>query len=168
MVRKGLVQLWKKYQYALLVVFAGVLLMLLPHTAKHTEKETPSSQGEESFILEDVEQRMERVLGQMQGVGKVRIMLTLKSASEIQVAEDSELRREDDGSYDARHQPLTVNRGSGYQDVVVTGQTYPVFQGAVVVCEGADNSAVQLAVTQAVASLTGLGMDRISVVKWQS
>lgn len=44
----------------------------------------------------------------------------------------------------------------------------PRFQGAVVVCEGADRAAVKLAVTEAVASLTGLGSGKIAVVKMKS
>ena len=65
-------------------------------------------------------------------------------------------------------QVLTVNRGSGRQEVVVTQQLYPTYQGAVVVCEGAGSSSVRLAVVNAVSVLTGLSSDRISVVKWKS
>ena len=63
---------------------------------------------------------------------------------------------------------VTLNRGSGYQDVVVTRETYPVYLGAVVVCQGAGSSGVRLAVTEAVAALTGLPADRITVVQWNS
>ena len=62
---------------------------------------------------------------------------------------------------------VTLNRGSGYEDVVVTEQTYPVYQGAVVVCQGASDSGVHLAVIEAVSVLTGLGSDRITVVQWK-
>ena len=41
----------------------------------------------------------------------------------------------------------------------------PQFQGAVVVCEGADEARVKLAVFQAVKSLTGLVGSQISVIK---
>lgn len=166
--REQILQIWKKYKYAVLVVLAGVLLMLLPGIGKSAEKDTSSPQQQESFSLEEMEQKMENTLGQIQGAGRLHVMLTLKSGSEIQVAEDTDVSQEENGSYDSRRQPVTVNRGSGYQDVVITGQIYPVFQGAVVVCEGADDSAVRLAVTEAVSALTGLGTDKISIVKWQS
>jgi len=42
-----------------------------------------------------------------------------------------------------------------------------VYQGAVVVCQGADSSAVRLAVTEAVAALTGLSTEKITVVQWE-
>ena len=63
-------------------------------------------------------------------------------------------------------QVLTVNRGSGKQEVVVTQRMYPVYQGAVVVCQGAGNSQERLTVIDAVSVLTGLSSDKISVVKW--
>ena len=41
----------------------------------------------------------------------------------------------------------------------------PVWQGAVIVCQGADDRKVRLAVVEAVKCVTGLGADRISVLK---
>ena len=53
-------------------------------------------------------------------------------------------------------------------EVVVTRQVYPTYRGALVVCQGGDQAAVKLAVTEAVAALTGLTADCITVAKWQS
>jgi stage III sporulation protein AG len=41
----------------------------------------------------------------------------------------------------------------------------PVYLGAVVVCQGADRASVRLAIVEAVANATGLGADKISVLK---
>ena len=54
---------------------------------------------------------------------------------------------------DAVEQTVTLGRGSSTQDVVVTRERYPSYQGAVVVCEGAGDAAVRLALTEAVAAL---------------
>lgn len=168
MVRDMGQKLWKKYKFAILVLVAGILLILLPTSSKDTAEKNAPTQTRDDFSLEDTERRMEDILSQIQGVGKLKLMLTLKSASQLELAEDADLSRESDGDFDSRRQPITVNRGSGYQDVVITGETYPVFQGALVVCEGADKSEVRLAVTEAVSALTGLGTDKISIVHWQS
>lgn len=50
-------------------------------------------------------------------------------------------------------------RGVGEAEVLLSGS------GAVVVCQGADQSSVRLDVTNAVAAYTGLGSDKISVIK---
>ena len=41
----------------------------------------------------------------------------------------------------------------------------PTYLGAVVLCQGAENSAVKLAITQAVSNATGLGYHKITVLK---
>ena len=42
---------------------------------------------------------------------------------------------------------------------------YPQFQGALIVSEGADNAQVRWSIVCAVSALTGLGSDKITVVK---
>ena len=155
-----------KYRFAVLVALAGVVLMLLP--AGKQEIEAADTAGEEmSFSLEETERRMAEVLSAMDGVGRVQVMLTLKNGPELELAEDAD-DTDRDGELRRQREPVTLNRGSGYQDVVVTRETYPVYLGAVVVCQGAGSGGVRLAVTEAVAALTGLPADRITVVQWDS
>lgn len=158
--------LWKKYRLAALVVLAGVVLMLLPGGTSGEKQETQAA--EEGFSLEDTERRMAEVIGAIDGVGRVRVMLTLRSGETLSLAEDSSASRGSGGDELQESQVLTVNRGSGRQEVVVTQRMYPVYQGAVVVCQGAGDSRVRLTVIEAVAVLTGLSSDRISVVKWKN
>ena len=163
-----LTEVWKKYRFAALIVLVGVALMLLPTGASgKAERQNAAPEVGETFSLEEMEQRMEHILGQIDGVGKLRVMLTLSAGSQLQLASDTDLTR--DGSTDARsrQETVTLNRGSGYQEVIVTRQYYPVYRGAVIVCQGADRSAVRLAVTEAVSALTGLSADKISIVKWK-
>jgi stage III sporulation protein AG len=41
----------------------------------------------------------------------------------------------------------------------------PVYLGAIVLCQGGDRPSVRLAIVDAVSKVTGLGADRISVLK---
>ena len=157
-------ELWKKYKFVLLVVLVGIILMLLPVSSQTKETEENKSQiPQESFDLAAMEQRMEEVLGKIDGVGKLRLMLTLQSGTRLTLAEDTQ--RDQDRT---QLEIVTLNRGSGNQEIVITNRFYPVYQGAVVVCQGADSSAVRLAITETVQALTGLPSDRIRVAKWTS
>lgn len=157
-------ELWKKYKFVLLVVLVGIILMLLPVSSQTKETEENKSQiPQESFDLAAMEQRMEAVLGKIDGVGKLRLMLTLQSGTRLTLAEDTQ--RDQDRT---QREIVTLNRGSGNQEIVITNRFYPVYQGAVVVCQGADSSAVRLAITETVQALTGLPSDRIRVAKWTS
>ena len=155
----------KKYRFAALVALAGVVLMLLPGK-KDSMPDAETAEGE-TFSLEETERRMAEVLGAMDGVGRVQVMLTLRSGETLSLAEDSSATRGSGGDVRQDSQVLTVNRGSGRQEVVVTKRMYPTYQGAVVVCQGAGNSRVRLQVMETVAVLTGLSSERISVVQWK-
>ncbi len=159
--------LWKKYRFVILVILAGVVLMLLPAHGGEQEGHGEELSGRETFSLERVEARMEEILGQIEGAGKLQLMLTLQSGSQLQLAEDTDLTAAADEQRSERS-TVTLNRGSGVEDIVVTRQIYPIYQGAVVVCQGADNAAVRLALTEAVCALTGLSSDKVSIVKWNS
>lgn len=167
MAKEKLISYVKKYRYVALVVLAGVVLMLLP--SGKGEQQVSSDQPvnvSEAYSLAETEKRLEQLLGRIRGVGQVQVMLTLKSGSSLQLAENRSTSLRDTENRQDRD-VVTLNRGSGYEDVVVTEQTYPVYQGAVVVCQGAGDSGVNLAVIQAVSVLTGLGSDKITVVQWK-
>lgn len=167
MAKEKLISYVKKYKYVALVVLAGVVLMLLPSGkgAQQTVSDQPVNVSE-VYSLAETEKRLEQLLGRIRGVGQVQVMLTLKSGASLQLAENRSTSLRDAENRQDRD-VVTLNRGSGYEDVVVTEQTYPVYQGAVVVCQGAGDSSVNLAVIQAVSVLTGLGSDKITVVQWK-
>ena len=160
-------EIWSKYKFVVLILLAGILLMLLPTGGNEQGGKTEEG-SRETFSLEETERKMEEVLGKIQGTGKLQVMLTLKSGPRVELAEDVD-RSQSGEDMSRRSETVTLNRGSGSgEDVYVTNRFYPIYQGALVVCEGAEQAAVRLAVTEAVAALTGLSSDRITVVKWKS
>ena len=164
--REKLRDIFRKYRAVGLVLLAGLLLLLLP-TGKSSGQERQTSDDTQLYSLEETERRMAEVLGAMDGVGRVQVMLTLRSGETLSLAEDSSATRGSGGDVRQDSQVLTVNRGSGKQEVVVTQRLYPTYQGAVVVCQGAGDSRVRLRVMETVAVLTGLSSDKISVVQWK-
>lgn len=159
-------ELLKKYCLAVLVALAGVVLMLLPTGGGEDDTDGAEAAGE-VFSLEATEVRMAEILETVDGVGKVRVMLTLRSGESLSLAEDSSSALGSGGDVRQDSQILTVNKGSGRQEVVVTRRLYPTYQGAVVVCQGAGDSRVRLKVSETVGVLTGLSSDKISVVQWK-
>lgn len=147
------------YKFVFLVIAAGLVLLLWPErgTAETVE---PVTEGEENFSVEALENKLETVLGQIDGAGEVSVMLTVKSGMERVLARDSTVSETEETM-----ETVVISTGSGKQEVVLLTQRYPTFQGALVVCEGGDDPQVRLLVTQAVAALTGLGSARISVCK---
>ena len=113
---------------------------------------------------------MEEILSTMSGVGQAKVLLTVDTNGEQQLAQNTELAYSGDTAapedYSRRSEAVLVNGSEGDEAVVIRTQ-YPTYRGALVVCQGGDRAEVQLAVTEAVAALTGLSADRITVAKWQ-
>ena len=106
----------------------------------------------------ETEKKLEALLCQIDGAGAVDVMLTLADGGEAVYQVDETVR---DGGRE--EQTVLADKAP-----VLVQTRQPRFQGAVVVCEGADRAAVKLAVTEAVASLTGLGSGKIAFVKMKS
>ena len=164
---EGVRKLWDRYKYAALVVLIGAGLLLWPSGKGGTEAALRQQSSTEE--TQDIQVQMEDILGTMSGVGQVKVMLTVDSDGERQLAQDTELTYsgsvESPEDYSRRSETvLTDGEGDG---TVVTRTLYPTYRGALVVCQGGDRADVRLAVTEAVASLTGLSADRITVAKWQ-
>jgi stage III sporulation protein AG len=156
-------QIWKgalrKYQYVLLVIAAGVVLLLLPSGGRDSPEAPPAQVEGTSFDLDAFEEKLEAVLSQVEGAGKTKVVLTLDGGSRQVLARNQD--REGDGG--SSNTVVTVGKGSGAQDVVPLQTVAPQFRGALVVCPGGGNAQVRLKLMEAVSALTGLGADRISV-----
>lgn len=154
-----------RYKYVLLVAVLGAALLLWPQGEKK-EGEVRSTGGGAGSVAE-TEQAMEAILSKISGVGRVDVMLTLESGGELVLAQDSTLRYSGNAQApeDYQRSSDTVKDAGG---VVVTREEYPRYRGALIVCDGGGNDAVRLEVIAAVSALTGLGADKISVVRWQA
>ena len=164
---EGVRKLWDRYKYAALVVLIGAGLLLWPSGKGGTEK--TMQRRTETVDIRDIQVEMEDILGTMSGVGQVKVMLTVDSDGERQLAQDTELTYSGSAAapedYSRRSETvLTDGEGDG---TVVTRTLYPTYRGALVVCQGGDRADVRLTVTEAVSALTGLSADRITVAKWQ-
>lgn len=154
---KGVKTLWDKYKYMLLVAALGAGLMLWPGPARRsTAKEARQR---------DIQREMEEILEKIEGVGPVRVMLTEESGGERILAENAAFSARGE-EYSRKSETVLVDGANG-DEAIVRRTISPTYRGALVVCGGGDRPAVRLAVTRAVAALTGLPTDRVAVEKWQ-
>lgn len=171
---KKVVSTLKKYKYAALVLVIGLALLLIPFRSGDGKQEpvkTPS-EAETPSPAEDyavqMEARLTKLLLQIDGAGRVSVMLTLQKGPQTQYQTDSKIATEqtNSGSQTSEERKTVIlSEGSAYDEAAVSSVIYPQFQGAVIVSEGADDAAVRWNILCAVSSLTGLGADRITVVK---
>ena len=165
---KGVQKLWDRYKYAILILLEGAGLLLWPGGTEHTAQTGQTAQQMDMISAQELQTELESILGQIQGVGTVRVLLTADSNGERQLAQNSELRYSGSTAApeDYSRTSDTVLLDLNDQEApIVTRILYPTYRGALVVCQGGDRADVRLAVTEAVSVLTGLSSDRITVAK---
>ncbi len=165
--------LLKKNKYVMAVLLVGLVLILLPTSApaagENTEKDPEAAM---EFSLSEQENRIAAALSKIDGAGKVTVILTLKCTEERVLALDESESRSSGSKGDLPESNLErsstvviISAGSSNETPVTLKVIYPEYQGALVVCEGAENAAVKLQLVKAVSGLTGLGTDKIIVTK---
>ena len=151
--------LFGKYKYPILVALVGLGLMLLPSEQEPTEPAEPPRAVECSL-----EEKLEALLGRIEGAGQVSVLLTEKEGSQTLYQTDSQTDADDSGS--RRTDDTVLIEDENRTESGLVRQTLgPVYRGAVILCQGADDPSVKLAVVEAVRCVTGLGADQISVQK---
>lgn len=166
-----------KYKYILLLICIGILLMLSGQLGNKEEPNTKTEQQteESAFNLDDFQKDVQKKLSMISGAGRVEVILSLKSGTESVYASDvrqdnQQSDNENSSSSDSStyQSSLSVVSDSSYgQKPVLIKTVYPEFRGAVVICDGANDSQVRYAITEAIRSLCGVSSDNISIMKMQ-
>jgi stage III sporulation protein AG len=172
-----------KFKYPILILILGVVLISIPtksqdsklakapETADASPADEKTETTDEQETLEQLESELEELLSQVEGAGDVRVMLRYAASPRTVYQTDStqEVRsgtEENETTTDVR--TVLASDGSSKENAVAVQVMSATFQGAVVVAQGADDAQVKLNLVSAVSSLTGLGTDKITVIKMKS
>ena len=144
-----------KYKYLILILLVGIGLMLIPSGNRQTEEtavqiQTPMQTASLADELEDI-------LSNIKGAGKVQVMLTVKNGEQTVYQIDTPATD--------RQDTVIITDEDRAQNGLVQQIISPTYRGAIVLCHGADNASVCLAIKEAVSKVTGLDASQISVLK---
>lgn len=154
----------KKYKYVVIVLGLGIIFMMLPTGAEKSE-DTPIVEPEQKNTqLEITEEQLEDVLSKIEGAGRVNVLLTYASG-ERTVFHADERSSSNENSQSREHETVVITGSNRTEEPLVAQIMAPQYLGAVIVCQGAENPTVRLAVSDAVSKATGLRTDRIAVLK---
>lgn len=156
-------QFLSKYKYGILILLVGIVLMLLPAGGKETDAMVQPT-VEVSEKTESLEERLSSLLSQMEGAGKVQVLLTQATGESIRYQTNNDCTSAEQ-SQTNRTDTVILTDSSRNQAGLISQVDPPTYLGAVVLCQGAENSAVRLAITEAVSNATGLGYHKITVLK---
>lgn len=139
----------------LLLLCAGLILVL---TGGHGDRADAGkgdldslSESAAASLLES-EKRLSSILREIDGVGEVHVLLSFETTSETEYVTDGD-------------ETVLVSAGSGSESALAKYLKFPRYQGAVIVCQGAEQASVRLHVIEAAARYTGLRSDQIAVLQ---
>ena len=150
----------ERFRLPLLILTLGGILLLLPSGGTGKAAQDTQPQVQQTQPTDDMRQALSQLLSSMEGVGRVELLLTTTGSDETFYQTD--VRRSGETSEETT--VFSANQ-SAQKTPVVTKTKKASYAGAVVVCDGADSAVVRLRIVQAVSALTGLGSDKISVIK---
>ena len=188
---------WKKKltkENMAIMALLGILLMVIAIPVKKTETQkdqtaAPENKSTASGTQEteeedntggyagELEERLESLLASMEGVGNVKVMVTLDSSREQVVEKDipstMDTTKETDstgGSRDvinSRQEETTVyvTDSAGNKTPYVSKIREPSIEGVTVVAQGGGNAVIQKNITDVIQALFGVEAHKIKVVK---
>lgn len=186
----------------LVLILVGILLFVIALPTKEGGEKRGGTAGENGNVLNsagagsdrgaeiteeavnqdyaaDMERRLTEALSDMADVGKVRVMITLKSSSELVVERETPVSRSVTTETDAQGGNRTVNTSETGESVVYSTEgssstpyvvkTYvPEIEGVLVVAEGAGTGTINRTVTEIVQALFHVDAHKVMVVKMET
>ena len=138
---------------------------------------TDSGIFREEYIISNLEERLEEILSAVQGVGSVKVMITLSSSGEKIVEKDIPLERNSIVENDSTGGNRSTNEMYSQEETVYStnaeGDKIPfvikensaVVEGVSVVAEGGNNPQTQKNISEVIQALFGIEAHKIKVVK---
>ena len=159
--KEQILGIFGKYKYVLLVLLIGMLFMVQPGKGELTKTQPQENEPEKEIELC---KQLEDILMNVHGAGDVMVMLS-EAQGESTVYQTDTTSSSNEKGTDMKSQTVLVTDSKRNQNRLVYQKNPPVYQGAIILAQGADEPAVKLAIVEAVSKVTGLGANKISVLK---
>ena len=173
----------KKQRIVTVIVAAGLigifLLGIAPMFSKDQREQNDdiamaADETDSAEYAENLEQKLESVLGQIEGVGRVEVMVTLRQGYSYRYAvteKENKDRSEDVHSESERRtaekstteQSYVLLDGKSGSEPLITATGEPEIRGVVIVCDGGGDPKVVSAVTDTIRVALDLSSARINV-----
>ena len=178
-----------KKNQLLLILLAGILLLVIVFPVPEQSGSSPDQKTEdtEQVLSSDIrdngeyekylEEKTARVLEDVEGVGEVTVMITLKSDGQKIIEKDQSSSSQstdeaDSGGGTRSVEDQSSDKTSIYEQAAdgtstpyVSKELAPEVEGVVVIADGGDNAVVAQNITEAVQALFGVEAHKIKIMK---
>ena len=174
-------EFWKKRKKTdwVLIILTGVLLLIItiPGSGVKEKKEEIKStnsqiegsvDGQNTDYKKELERQLSGMLQNMQGIGKVKVMITLQDAGEkvVEKDENTTIRQESAKQVEKQRQENSIYQKEGDASMpYVTKEKKPAGEGVLIVAQGGKSAVAQEQITRAVLALFSVEAHKIVIVE---
>ena len=150
-------------------VVVGVLIICFSDGSDIKNSNKSENVTELEQYADNLEKRLTSVIGEIEGAGKTKVMITFESSFEKVYANNARL--EENGNADnslgksTEKEIVLAGRGTSGETPVLLKELCPKVKGVVVVCEGARDINVESKIKEAITSLFGISELKVCVTK---
>ena len=154
---------FNKYKYAIIVLIIGCVFLIAPKS-ENKDSNIDTTNNQQDIQVESISDQLEKILERIDGAGDVTVMLSTAEGEKTLYQTDSKVT-DSDTSNATDISTIIVTDEQRTEAGLVQQIISPKYQGAIIVCDGAENPTVRLSIIDAVSKVTGLKSDKISVLK---
>lgn len=164
----------KEKRYKILIAFGIIAIVLIGISDLFGKEEKTDKTELVPLSLETneykkaIESELTEVLKRIEGVGEVKVMLTIEGTTEYIYAEEIETESNissDTKSDSYKNNFVIINKGNNNYEPLVKKVLKPKINGVVIVCEGGNSIQVVEKVYKAVSTVLGIPSSRVCVIK---
>ncbi len=184
-------QKWFQKENLIVLILAGVLLVVISFPINKEEKNIPKEEMSERILEEGVqggekfnelyeyaeylEDKLEKVLANMKGVGSVKVMITLETSEELVVEKDEPILRDNTTETDSNGGNRVIYKMDSGQETVfakegnneipyVSKTLLPQISGVLIVAQGAGQGNNNKHISEIAQVLFGVEAHKVKVV----
>ncbi len=151
----------------LIIVGNGFLGMNKNLPAKTVVSDKTESGGQDNEY-ENLEARMSSIFSKVEGAGEVEVMITLKSGSEIVVAQEEKLSERTDTNGEEKNSEIKatlLDSTGGTNAPLILKENSPEIEGVVIIAQGGDDVIVKESLTKGAQALLNVPAHKVEVFK---
>ncbi len=155
----------KKSEWLVVIVLIIVALLIYTSASSLFNNEESEAKSSTNEYVASLEARLGEVLSNVKGAGKVSVMITVESGSEIVIATSTEEKTNTSSGTSNSNQSTTIVEKPiiiGDEPVVLIEKA-PKIKGVIVVAQGASNIQVRLELLKAVQALLEVESSNVEV-----
>ena len=174
----------KKARMNLFTAFLiGILLLLMNHVffkpsenqteieSEQQTEQTEQTEQKQYHIEQEIEKRLENIFSNMEGVGQVKVMVTMKNtkASVLAKEERKEYSFTEEGkkiqSQKVENTIVMTEDNRGTRTPVIVQEKMPEIEGIVIVAEGGEDARIAQMLSEASQALLNVPAHKVAVLK---